>query len=226
MNNNNTMAKNTFVITQPSKVVRKPGSPFVTFFYPNGADPEFMFCRAAIAFPVYEQRLGKFIGAISVVAMNTVTKRMKLMRIEHFDLYSFRFFEMLRKINEAYGITEYYFNDANDQDRKRLVDVVIREEEAGKRIIRPHLTRVVFSSDFSAYNPLFNRLAQRQFFYSSRSPFATAAVMWDDTKPFKDAPVDMQAVCINVAGIENDFGYYRDSLYDELSSIIDNGGIR
>lgn len=218
-------SKNIYVINQPSKVVRKPDSPFVTFYYSNGSDPEFMFCRAAIAFPVYDQRLGKFIGTISVVAMNATTMRMKLMCIEHFDLYSFRFFEKLKRINETYGITEYYYNDANDHDKKRLVDVVIREEDAGRRIIRPHLTRVEFPSDFSAYNPLFNKLSQRKFFYSSRSPFATAAVMWDDTKPFKDAPVDMQAVCINVAGLDNDFGYYRGSLYEELSTIINNGGV-
>lgn len=206
-------------IRQPARVKACNGTAFSNFFYEN-APAEHVFVRGALSFPRFDKREGKYKGAISVCALNVQTKRIKLLYIANFDFYTFRFWTLLRKVFEKYGTNAFYFDASQKEDKQKLILQAMREIESGKKYIYPELFELTFSSDFYAYQTLFQKIAEGNFMYSAKSDFLTASIFWDETKSFADAPAELQAVCLNIYGLERDILYYeqqeKELLYNDV----------
>lgn len=192
-------------IKQPKKIKKKDDSDLTIFFYSDGATlPETMLVRGGICFPMFDKRENKFKGAISVCAVNVDTGLYQLLYLETFEWYTFPFWEKLNEIYEKYGVNQFYYNEKQTIEARKLMGIAKDNIEAGKKYKYPYLTHIGFASDFYAYSTLFQKITEKNFIFSGKSTFLTASVLWDEQKPFIEAPVEMQVVCTNLYGIDRD----------------------
>lgn len=170
---------------------------------------ERVLCRGAISFPKFDLRDGTFQGALSVCCQQTDKDEVMLLDVKPFSAYTFQFRESLKSLKDKWDVTDYYFNERDYEDSIKLIKDFIKLRKNGIRnIVYPEFSPVSFSSEFDAYSTMVKRMSRDEFRYSALSPFHVAKTLWDNTKPFKDAPTILQAVCVNVAGLDNDTHYY------------------
>lgn len=197
------------MIRQPVRYHRDtPSSPFTRYVYSN-ATSERVLARGGISFPAFDKQSKLYIGALSVCTGNPDNECFKLLHVETFNWYNFYFWEKLENIGKKYGIREFYYDASRMDDAKKLINLTENEMSMGRKHLYPILLPISFGSDFQAYDTLFQKITTGEFSYSAKSSFMTASIIWDENKTFENAPAEMQAVCVNLFGINNDIGYYK-----------------
>ena len=206
----------TLALTQEERIIRQPvryskdspNSPFMRYVYSN-ATSEKVLVRGGISFPAFDKQSKQYIGALSVCSGNPENECFKLLHVESFNWYNFHFWEKLDRIKKKYGISEFYYDEAKKDDARKLINLTENEIDMGRRHTYPVLLPISFGSDFQAYDTLFQKITTGEFAYSAKSTFMTASIIWDENKSFDNAPAEMQAVCVNLYGINNDIGFYK-----------------
>lgn len=197
------------IIRQPVRYYKdSPDSPFMHYVYSN-ATSEKVLARGGISFPAFDKQSKQYIGALSICIGNPDNECFKLLHVETFNWYNFFFWEKLERIKKKYGIREFYYDESRQQDAKKLINLTENEIDMGRKHVYPILLPISFGSDFQAYDTLFQKITAGEFSYSAKSTFMTASIIWDENKSFDNAPAEMQAVCVNLYGINNDIGFYK-----------------
>ena len=172
---------------------------------------EKFFLRGAIAFPRYDIQRDRYLGTVSVCGVS-LSGFTTLFKIENFEKYDFRLAGLFREIYETYGVFKYYFRSdgSGDEDARKFSVQAGLQKRKNSESVYPILVPLNFPSDYHVLESFMIRTENRTLEASADSVHAEMLSEWDPAKPLDAAPSEHRCLVVNLAGIDRDFGYYRE----------------